>query len=124
MAVSNWDNALLEFYLYKNGERISEYHSCSSFFDFGNYNPDLTPIGGDAVELCNAFVSGDSEVVERTLRNRDVFQGNEEKRHMVLARLLGLPDYVNQFQYGAPMDLLEDIGIDLERVEQSGNTLR
>lgn len=56
MALHNWDDDVLFYWLYQSGEKLDEYDSCPDYHDFAWVNvPPRGPLGGDATVICKAF---------------------------------------------------------------------
>lgn len=92
LAMTNQDDDILIYELYRSGELVDEYNSAPDYFD-----PDAessAPEGGDAEQLCDAFGAADSEsvtlVLRMTMDDADAYSFASQ-RHSALVRALGLP---------------------------------
>jgi len=97
LAVSIYDDDILQFMLFDRGEKTDEYNSKPAYFD-EDADPDnpVGPSGGNAARLCRAFGVQDAVEVERILRTGSALSGGyafEIFRHEALCKALGLPQF-------------------------------
>jgi hypothetical protein len=102
--VTNHDDSVLYYRLYRSGEVMDSYDSCPNYFE----GQPVPPEGGDADVLCNAFgvpsardkvhdiLHYDRHAAENESARRYVF---EVDRHRDLAQALGLPLIAVGFGY-------------------------
>jgi hypothetical protein len=104
LAVFVYDDDILYYHLFKNGELIDEYDSAPDAFN-EDADPDkpTAPSGGDAQKLCEAFNVQKAGEVERILRTGSIITGGydfEIFRHEALCKTLGLPEFAVAAGYG------------------------
>jgi hypothetical protein len=91
LVLHDWDDAILWYQLYENGEAVDEYESCPDYFDFSFKKP-RGPIGGDARKLCAAFHAPmPPEFIEAILRP-DAIMGSTESVEALRQFAEYLPD--------------------------------
>ena len=100
--VTNHDDSVLYYRLYKSGEIIDDYDSCPNYFDGASVPPE----GGNAEILCNTFgVLSARERVQDILRYDNFTKENAGRyiwaidRHGHLVEALGLPVIAVGFGY-------------------------
>jgi hypothetical protein len=104
LAVSIYDDDILQYTLFERGEKTDEYNSQPAYFD-EDADPD-NPVGssgGDAARLCHAFGVQKTVEVERILRTGSALSGGyafEIFRHDALCKALGLPEFAVAAGYG------------------------
>ena len=96
--VTNHDDSVLYYRLYKSGEVIDNYDSCPNYFEGSSVPPE----GGNAEVLCGAFeVPEARNQVDDILRYFTLAEENESAgryvweidRHRELAEALGIPSF-------------------------------
>ena len=94
IAVLNYDDDILWYQLYEDGELTDEYDSSPGYFD-PEAEPSC-PVGGDAQRICAAFAASDVQKVTRILRKSSYDDDGylfAFERHRDLFRSLGLPSW-------------------------------
>jgi hypothetical protein len=94
LAALNYDDDILWYQLYLNGELADAYDSSPGYFD--PLAEPSAPAGGDAQKLCGAFGAGSVAEVEGVLRKSSFDEGGYTvavRRHADLARALGIPSF-------------------------------
>lgn len=104
-AVFNYDDDVLFYWLFDNGELIDEYNSSPGYFE----GQQTAPSGGDAKKLCQAFGATAAEVKVHDILHYSKTIGGESlnarylfetERHLHLCRAIGLPDHAVGTGYG------------------------
>jgi len=92
LSITDHDDDILFFQLYRSGQLIDEYNSAPDYFERSKRSP-RGPTGGDAALLCKTFAHGTAHNVERILRaNSDTYM-LEWRRHQDLVTALNLSTY-------------------------------
>lgn len=108
LGVSNHDDDILIYQLFRNGRKTDEYNSCPDYFDDGGGQ--ASPSGGQAGVLCQAFESEAIAEVAEILNHSGALEddhGGEDgpryvfavERHGELVRALGISEYAVGFGY-------------------------
>lgn len=102
-AVTNHDDSVLYYRLFKDGDLIDQYDSCPNYFD----GPPVPPSGGNAEILCRAFDAEFNRAAVNQILHVDKLANDDDQtyvwevdRHRELVSMLLLPAIAVGTGYG------------------------
>jgi hypothetical protein len=99
LSITNHDDDILFYALYRSGQLVDEYDSAPDYFERSTSRRPRGPIGGDAALLCSTFAHGTEKNVERILRATSDKYMFEVDRHRDLVIELNLSTHALSLDY-------------------------